>query len=540
MQIPFYRPSLTDAEISEVVETLRSGWLTTGPRTKRFEQEFAAYMGQKHALALNSCTAALHLALEAIGLEAGDMAVVPTMTFAATAEVVRYFNATPLLVDCRESDFNLDVADAERRIEQALARGGKVVAILPVHYGGQVGDVEGVEGLARRFGLKVIEDAAHCCPAYYRSAQSEEQGAGSGEQGERSAEQGGGEGKAGTLRAETLKAETNHGTTDHGPRTTDDNQRSVVSGPVVGGPLPEVSGPLVSGQWSSVGSAADITCFSFYANKCITTGEGGMACTQRDDYAERMRIMSLHGISKDAWKRFAAEGSWYYEIVAPGFKYNLTDIAAAIGIHQLRRADELHRKRAQWAGLYSELLGDVEELILPEQQPDRIHSWHLYVVRLRLDRLRINRAQVIEELKRKGITTSVHWMPLHEHPYYREKYGYKPEDFPVAARLYPELITLPLYPDMTEGEVGYVCDTLKDTIAANLLMQRRKGAKVQAKAGAWSVERGAESGEEGRIPKSEGRNPKEIRRPKSEVRTWRRQNQRRTKGTAEGETVGAQ
>jgi perosamine synthetase len=208
-----------------------------------------------------------------------------------------------------------------------------------------------------------------------------------------------------------------------------------------------------------------------------------MACTQSDEYAERMRVMSLHGISKDAWKRFTAQGSWYYEIVAPGFKYNLTDIAAAIGIHQLHRADEMHRKRAQWAGLYSELLGDVEELILPEQQADRIHSWHLYAVRLKLDRLQVNRAEVIEELKRKGITTSVHWMPLHQHPYYREKYGYKPEDFPVAARLYPELITLPLFPDMTEGEVAYVCDKLKDTIAANILTQRREDAKVRAKAG---------------------------------------------------------
>ena len=189
-----------------------------------------------------------------------------------------------------------------------------------------------------------------------------------------------------------------------------------------------------------------------------------MACTQRDDYAERMRIMSLHGISKDAWKRFTAAGSWYYEIVAPGFKYNLTDIAAAIGIHQLRRADEMHRKRAQWAELYSELLAGVEELILPTQQPDRIHSWHLYVIRLRLDRLKINRAEVIDALKQAGITTSVHWMPLHEHPYYREKYGYKPEDFPVAARLYRELITLPLYSDMTEAEVAYVCDTLKGIV----------------------------------------------------------------------------
>jgi dTDP-4-amino-4,6-dideoxygalactose transaminase len=462
--VPFYRPSITQDEISEVVETLRSGWLTTGPKTKRFEQEFAGYVAQKHAVALNSCTAALHLALEAIGLQSGDMAVVPTMTFAATAEVVRYFNATPLLVDCRESDFNLDVADAERRIEQALAKGSKVVAILPVHYGGQVGDVAGVQALARRFQLKVIEDAAHCCPAYYRVP--------------------------GTT------GRQDHGTMDFSQKTEDRGQRTeggeggtaeyaegrrgkadklkteMLKGPTLNSQLSTLN--YAANGWLPVGSSADITCFSFYANKCITTGEGGMACTQRDDYAERMWIMSLHGISKDAWKRFTAEGSWHYEIVAPGFKYNLTDIAAAIGIHQLRRADELHRKRTKWVGLYSQLLADVEEVILPTQQPNRIHSWHLYVIRLRLDRIRINRAEVIDALKQAGITTSVHWMPLHMHPYYREKYGYKAEDFPVAARLYPELITLPLYPDMTEAEVAYVCDALKGIVGGKLKLGKRK------------------------------------------------------------------
>ncbi len=417
MQIPFYRPSLSAAEISEVLECLQSGWLTTGPRTKCFEQEFADYVAQKHAVALNSCTAALHLALEAIGLQAGDTVVVPTMTFAATAEVVRYFNATPLLVDCRESDLNMDIVDAEWRIERVIAHGGKVVAILPVHYGGQMGDVTGVQTLARKFGLKIVEDAAHCCPAYFR---------------------------------------TDQGRMMAGARSgiTFDSRRSALDYAVNG--------------WKPVGASADITCFSFYANKCITTGEGGMACTQDDAFAERMRIMSLHGISKNAWNRFTAEGSWHYEIVAPGFKYNLTDIAAAIGIHQLRRADELHRKRAQWAGLYSHLLADVTELTLPTQQPDRIHSWHLYAIRLKLNRLKINRAEVIDALKRAGITTSVHWMPLHLHPYYRDKYDYQPDEFPVASRLYPEMITLPLYPDMTEVEVTCVCDTIKEIIANHL------------------------------------------------------------------------
>jgi len=392
--IPFYRPNIEQAEIDEVVDTLKSGWLTTGPKTKQFEAEFAAYLQQKHAIALNSCTAALHLALEAIGLQLGDSVIVPTMTFAATAEVVRYFGANPILVDCRASDFNLDPVDAEAKIMAARKRGEKVVAILPVHYGGQVGDMAAIQQLAARHKLIVIEDAAHCCPAYYRAN--------------------------------------------------------------------------ASAPWKPVGSDAAISCYSFYANKTITTGEGGMACTQNDTYAERMRIMSLHGISRDAWKRFTAEGSWYYEIVAPGFKYNLTDIAAAIGLHQVRKADRLHKLRAQRAAYYTEQLRDVEELTLPREQLDRIHSWHLYVIRLKLDKLKIDRAQCITELKQRGIGTSVHWMPLHMHPYYRETFGYRPEDLPVAASLYPEIISMPLYPDLPKAEVEYVCGALKEIIAAHL------------------------------------------------------------------------
>jgi perosamine synthetase len=392
--IPFFRPNIEQPEIDEVVDTLKNGWLTTGPKTKQFEAEFAKYLQQTHAVAVNSCTAALHLALEAVGLQPGETVVVPTMTFAATAEVVRYFNGKPLLVDCRPSDFNLDVADAERRIAEALGRGDKIVAILPVHYGGQIGDMAGVARLAERHSLRVIEDAAHCCPAYSRAQ--------------------------------------------------------------------------AAAPWQPVGTGSAITCFSFYANKTITTGEGGMACTSINELAERMRIMSLHGISRDAWKRFTAEGSWYYEIVAPGFKYNLTDIASAIGLHQLRKADRLHRQRSHWADCYTRQLESVEELILPRVQPDRIHSWHLYVIRLKLDRLKIDRAQFITELKQRGIGTSVHWMPLHLHPYYRDKYGYRPEDLPQAGALYPEIISLPLYPDLTEATVDYVCRAVKEIIAHNL------------------------------------------------------------------------
>jgi len=392
LKIPFYRPCIGAEEINEVVDTLKGGWLTTGPKTKQFEREFAEYLGQKHAIAVNSCTAALHLALEAIGLKPGDAVIVPTMTFAATAEVVRYLGARPVLSDCRPEDCNLDVADAEQKIKSALAEGLSVAAIMPVHYGGQIGDTAGVQDLARRYHLKIIEDAAHCCPAYYRT-------------------------------------ET---------------------------------------EWLPVGARADISCYSFYANKTITTGEGGMACTANDEYADRMRIMSLHGISRDAWKRFTGDGSWYYEIVAPGFKYNLTDIAAAIGIHQVRKADWLHAERTRVASAYSRLLDNVEEVILPCELPDRRHSWHLYAIRLRLDRLRIDRAGFINQLKEKGIVTSVHWMPLHMHPYYRGTYGYVPEDLPVAASLYPELISLPIFPGMTEEEVTYVADSVRHIVAENL------------------------------------------------------------------------
>ena len=430
MKIPFYKPCIGPEEIGEVVDTLKSGWLTTGPKTKQFESEFAHYLRQKHAIAVNSCTAALHLALEAVGLKAGQGVLVPTMTFAATAEVVRYLGARPILVDCRVEDFNLDVADAEQKIKTALAAGRSLAAIMPVHYGGQIGDVAGVQALAERYSLKLVEDAAHCCPAYYRAPL----------------------------------------TTDHRSLPTVRSDSLLPTPTSKSPPLPSTPCPLPFGLdgWQPVGTSADISCYSFYANKTITTGEGGMACTGNDDYADRMRIMSLHGISRDAWKRYTGEGSWYYEIIAPGFKYNLTDIAAAIGIHQLRKADQFHRRRVELAERYAEELNEVEEIVLPRQQPNRIHSWHLYVIRLRLDLLQIDRAQFIEELQRRGIGVSVHWMPLHMHPYYRETYAYTPDDLPTASALYLELITLPLYPDLTDVDVKYVCDAIKQIIAHNL------------------------------------------------------------------------
>jgi len=391
LKVPFHRPSIGDEEINEVVATLRSGWLTTGPRTKRFETEFAEFVGTKHAIALNSATAALHLALEAIGLQKGESVLVPTMTFAATAEVVRYFDAKPILVDCCENDFNIDCDHAREVAQLAVRRGEKLRAIIPVHFGGRIANVAEIWKLSREFGLTVIDDAAHCCPAFYR---------------------------------------------DHKEH-----------------------------PWKSVGDGSAVSCFSFYANKCITTGEGGMACTNEDRLAERMRTMSLHGISKDAWKRFTSEGSWYYEIMAPGFKYNLTDIAAAIGIHQLAKAEKFRESREAIAELYRKKLGHIDALTLPSEDVNRIQSWHLFVIRLRLEAISIDRAAVIEALKQIGIGTSVHWMPLHMHPYYRQAYGYMENDLPVSARLFKEIISLPIYPGMTENDVSAVSDGIMAILA---------------------------------------------------------------------------
>ena len=390
MKVPFFRPTIGEREITEVVECLRSGWLTTGPVTRDFEAKFASYVGAKHAVALNSCTAALHLALEAIGLRRGDLVLVPTMTFAATAEVVRYFDAIPVFVDCLEANQCIDIAAARVTLERLRtgspvrgvpAEHGPVRAIIPVHYAGQMADVDAVNELAREFGLVVIEDAAHTLPAFYRS-----------------------------------------------------NEAS---------------------PWRAVGTTAPITCFSFYANKCITTGEGGMAVTDDDALAERMRIMALHGMSKDAWKRFTSAGSWYYEIVAPGFKYNLTDIASAIGRVQLDRAEELWNARRSVVALYAKELADVPDLTLPSEAPNRRHSWHLYSIRIG-DSWTKGRDAFIESLKEQGIGASVHWMPLHMQPYYRETYGFTATDFPVAASIWPRLVTLPLFPGMTADDVAQV------------------------------------------------------------------------------------
>jgi dTDP-4-amino-4,6-dideoxygalactose transaminase len=399
-QVPFYRPDLTENEVEEVTTALKSGWLTSGPRVRRFELEFADAVRASRALAVNSCTAALHLAVNALELKPGMVVLVPAMTFAATAAVVRYQGAVPILVDCDPATFNMSLDDAERKLSQlrsdkppgCATTGAQAVGMIPVHVGGLMMDMDDVNKFASEHGLWVVEDAAHAFPAAWR-------------------------------------------------RGPDDPWRRCGEG------------------------TAAVTCFSFYANKTITTGEGGMAVTNDFSLAERMKFMSLHGLSRDAWDRYSGGGSWDYRIVAPGFKYNMTDIAAAIGIHQLARAEEMRRKRERIVAAYRDAFSAVEEFELPVEDSNRIHSWHLFPIRLQLTRLTIDRNKFIQELARSGVASSVHWRPLHLHPYYQESFGWLPEDCPVATETWRRLVSLPLFPGMREEEIEHVIHTVKSLCA---------------------------------------------------------------------------
>ncbi len=376
--LPFHIPEIGNEEIQSVVETLRSGWLTTGLKTKQFEENFAGYAGSKYAVAVNSGTAALHLALEAVGIREGDEVLVPTMTFTATAEVVVYLKARPVLLDCEPDTLNLDPDKIERAITP------RTRAVIPVHIGGQACKMDEILGVARAHKIKVIEDAAHALPARY-----------------------------------------------HG---------------------------------KMIGTIGDITCFSFYVTKTITTGEGGMATTDHAEWAERMRMMSLHGISKDAWKRYSNEGSWYYEVHSPGYKYNLTDIAAAIGIEQLKKCERFWHARRRIAARYDEAFADLPEIQRPTQASDVQHAWHLYVIQLELERLGIDRAAFVKALKDEGIGTSVHFIPLHLHPFYRDAGGYQPGDFPTATRVFERIVSLPIFPSMSDENVDRVIAAVTRTV----------------------------------------------------------------------------
>jgi len=387
VEIPFHKPYITEDEIEMVVNSMKSGWLTTGLKCFEFERAFAEHIGCKHAVAVNSATAALHLALEAIGLKKGDVVITSPMTFAATAEVIRYFNAEPAFVDIDPETMNIDVTKLEEKVSYLIAGGVRIKAIMPVHFAGQPCDMDSIMTIAHKYNLKVIEDAAHALPAKYKGR--------------------------------------------------------------------------------IVGNIGDITCFSFYATKNITTGEGGMAVTDNSEWAERIRIMSLHGISKDAWKRYTSEGKWYYEIIAPGYKYNMTDMAAALGIAQLRKIDFFHQRRNEIASQYNEAFKDLSQITIPGVKDNIQHSWHLYVIKLNPEYLSIGRDQFMEELKSRGICTSVHFIPLHIHPYYRETYGFKPDDFPVAYETFRRIISLPIYPKMTDEDVGRVVEAVNEVTDMN-------------------------------------------------------------------------
>lgn len=374
--IPFHRASIGQEEIEAVINVLRSGWLTTGQCARQFEANFAQYTGAQHAIAVSSCTAALHLALAAIDLGEYDEVILPTMTFAATGEVVFYSGARPVLLDSAPDTFHMD----PNLIKAAITPRTK--AILPVHYSGYAHELDAILDIAKRYGLKVIEDAAHAFPSRYRG--------------------------------------------------------------------------------EMIGTVGDFTCFSFYATKTITTGEGGMITTQDPALAARMRLLSLHGISRDAWKHYTLEGSWRYDIEALGYKYNLTDLQAAIGIAQLHKCETLLARRAALAARYTKQLSSLDAFATPAVPLDVQHAWHLYVLQVNEDILDISRDRIIDELKARGIGTSVHFIPLHLHPLYQKNCGYRAGQFPNAERHFSRAISLPLFPDLPFDEQDHVIQALHD------------------------------------------------------------------------------
>lgn len=371
----FSPPIVGEEEIAAVTDTLRSGWITTGPKTKRFEEEFAAYIGAENALALNSCTAGLHVALATLDVRKGDEVITTPMTFAASVNVIEHVGATPVLVDVEPDTLTID----PKKIEEAITP--RTRAIMPVHYAGHPADMNPIMELARRHYLYVVEDAAHAIPAKY--------------------------------------------------------------------------------EGRFIGTIGDFTAFSFYATKNLTTAEGGML-TGATERLKKARTLSLHGMNRDAWKRYSAEGSWFYEVVAPGFKYNMTDIQAAIGLVQLERLEAMQKRRREIVQQYNAAFKDIPALQTPTERADVESAWHLYVLRLNLDKLTINRAAFIEQLKERQIGTSVHFIPIHLHPYYRDKYSLQPEDFPVAYGEYQRTVSLPLHPGLTDEETADVIAAVTD------------------------------------------------------------------------------
>ena len=373
--IPFHKTCVSPEEIKSVAGVLRSGIISSGPVTEKFENNFSRYTGAKYSVAVNSCTAALHLALIAIGIKPGDEVIVPALTFSATAQVVCYLGAKPVLVDVENDTHNMNV----RKIRGAIT--SKTKAIIPVHYGGQPCDMDEIIKIAKKHGLYVVEDAAHCLPAYYKG--------------------------------------------------------------------------------KSIGKIGDITCFSFYATKPITTGEGGMLTTNNSKWANRIKKLRIHGISNDFFHRYSDKGSWYYEVTELGYKYNMSDINAALGLVQLKKADTKLKIRSSIARKYTNALKGIRLIETPYVKPDRESSWHLYPIKLKLEEMRIDRDSFIKQLQKAGICTSVHFIPLYRHPFYRNTFAYNIKDFPNTEWVYERLISLPIFPGIKEKEIEYISNTIK-------------------------------------------------------------------------------
>jgi len=380
--LPFAPPLIGEEEIAEVVDTLRSSWITTGPKTRQFETDFAAYLQAPGALAVSSCTAALHTALVSARVGPGDEVITTPMTFAASVNVIEHVGARPVLVDVEPDTLNLDPKNV------AAAMTPRTRAILAVHYAGHPAELDALSAIAAApggggGGCILVEDAAHALPARYRGR--------------------------------------------------------------------------------PIGSGGNPTAFSFYATKNLTTAEGGML-TAAPEFLAQARIVGLHGMSRDAWKRYAQGGSWYYEVLLPGFKYNMTDIQAALGLWQLRKLARLQQRRAEIVDQYNRAFADEPALELPVTRPEVEHAWHLYVVRLRLDALSIDRNRFIHELAARNIGTSVHFIPIHLHPYYRDRYGFSPASFPVAYANYERMLSLPLAPRLSDADVGDVIEAVRDVV----------------------------------------------------------------------------
>jgi len=376
--LPAFRPFLEAGELREVIDTLESDWISTGPKTHAFEEQFKNYVGAQFAVAVSSCTAALHLSLAASGIGPGDEVITSPLTFAATANVVIHQGAKPIFADIDKETNNVAPESVEKNLTE------RTKAIIPVHYAGHPCEMEEIERIAKEHNLLIIEDAAHALAASYKNR--------------------------------------------------------------------------------TIGTLGDATCFSFYATKNITTGEGGMLTTNDEQLAETTRMLSLHGINKDAWKRYSSGGSWYYEVLYPGYKYNMTDIQAAIGMHQLKKLPQMQKRREEIAQSYNDAFRNTDQIITPTSRPYVRHAWHLYAIQVNVDMLKADRNTVIDALKAKNIGTSVHFIPVHLHPYYRSQYGYKRGDFPNAEHFFDREISLPLYPRMTDDDVEDVITAVKHVI----------------------------------------------------------------------------